>query len=114
MGNTGHLKKIFEGKVAVDASKTIIKKELGEIPTFCGKCGKPITFKLLYFSNKNPHGKNYTKKCLCGIEINYYNKPDKFHETEFYLKVFRSKYQDKEKNFKKKVLKNGKTKYYSA
>lgn len=114
MGNSEYVKKIFEGKIPIDASNSIIKQLFGEIPTYCGKCGKKITFKLLYFSRKNPLGKNYTKKCGCGIEINYYNEADKYHETEYFVQVFRSKYQEKEKNYEKKVFKNGKTKYIKS
>lgn len=103
------LNKFFKTKVDTEAAITILMKEAGLIQTICGKCGKPITFKLLDFSEKNLHGKNYTKKCECGIEINYYNLPDKFHKTKFYLRVFRSKFQEKEKNYEKKVLENGRT-----
>lgn len=103
------LNKFFKGKIDIEAAMTIILAETGQIQTICGKCGKPISFKLLDFSEKNPHGKNYTKKCACGIEINYYNLPDKFHKTKFYLRVFRSKFQEKEKNYLKKVFENGRT-----
>lgn len=114
MGTFGNLNKFFKDQFDSEATKKMLQQMSGDIPTFCGKCGKIITKKLLYFSKKNPFGFNHTEKCRCGCNINYYNQPDKYHETEFYLRVFRSKYQEREKNYKKMVLKNGKTKYIKS
>lgn len=113
MGNFERLNEYYRKNLDIKAIEKRAKQVSGEIPTFCGKCGKIITKKLLYFSEKNPFGFNHTEKCNCGCAINYYNKPDEFHKTEFYLKVFRSKFKDREKNFKK-VFRNGKTKFIKS
>lgn len=102
------LNKYFKGRVDIKAAIKILFQQTGQQKTYCAKCGKIISFKLLDFSDKNPFGYNYTRKCGCGVEINYYKKPDEFHSEEFWVKVFKTKYENKDFLWKKKVLNNGK------
>lgn len=60
----------------------ITRQHFGQIPTYCKKCRKPITFKLM------ADGFSYTKKCDCGCNIFSYYEPDVSHRTAFYTRVF--------------------------
>jgi predicted nucleic acid-binding Zn-ribbon protein len=93
----------------------ITRQHFGTIPTYCIKCDKKVSFKMVREDS------SYTQLCGCGCSLFQYHKPDEFHSTAFFTRKFipSSKYDPthKEKDelqkigFSKEQKENGKTVY---
>lgn len=92
----------------------ITKQHFGTTPTYCTKCKKRVTFKMIRADS------SYTQMCACGCSLIQFHKPDTYHKGIFYTKKFipAKKYDpnykgkdDFEKEGFKKVQENGKTVY---
>ena len=93
----------------------VISRSFGTSQTFCKKCGKTETFKIIDGLG------SHTYLCGCGCTIYKYCLPDENHDKFYFLKTFVSKslYNKKFKNmdkieqlgFKKSVNKNGDVSY---
>ena len=99
-------------KAGMMQSIMITMRAFGRLQTFCKKCGREETFKILDFNGTHSY------LCKCGFSLYKFHKPDEFHKKAYFLKVFipASKYDPNHKHkselekigFKRKEV-NGKT-----
>lgn len=59
-----------------------MKQMQNEIKTYCKKCRQQV--KISEFDDSG----SYTKKCLCGCEVNQFHVADEYHTEPFYTKNF--------------------------
>jgi len=61
--------------------KNILKQFSGEVDTFCKRCKKKRSIKIMEDSS-------FTIKCKCGCDVHRYYEKDEFHDKPFYTRNF--------------------------
>jgi hypothetical protein len=70
------------------AMYVIMHRATGSTNTFCLKCGKRETFKLLNDAKSMRADCDHSYLCACGCTIYRFHEPDQSHETEYFVKSF--------------------------
>lgn len=72
----------------------ITRQIFGENPTYCKRCKKRLSFKMIRGDA------SYTLLCNCGCTLVQYHRPDKYHKTCFWTTQFipAKKFDPKHKN----------------